>query len=168
MEQAPGMPAASIVRVVDVPLATCRKRVFAAITACQYDIPGRDTPLDNSRYNDYCRRYGRGGCPRTQTEALIHVARQEVFLALRIAAARIVEPWEKFLKTTAELTLNQYKRVAHSARQPPGQAAVRRHRRPDDRARPRHHASGRSPEPARPGDARPQPPGPPSRRGGHL
>ena len=33
---------------------------------------------------------------------------QEVFLGLRIAAARIVEPWEKFLKATAELTPNQY------------------------------------------------------------
>src|SRR5436189_2103299 len=33
---------------------------------------------------------------------------QEVFLGLRIAAARIVEPWEKFLKSTAELTPNQY------------------------------------------------------------
>jgi DNA-binding MarR family transcriptional regulator len=33
---------------------------------------------------------------------------QEVLLGLRIAAARIVEPWEKFLKTTAELTPNQY------------------------------------------------------------
>jgi DNA-binding MarR family transcriptional regulator len=33
---------------------------------------------------------------------------QEVFLGLRIAAARIVEPWERFLKATAELTPNQY------------------------------------------------------------
>jgi DNA-binding MarR family transcriptional regulator len=33
---------------------------------------------------------------------------QEAFLGLQIAAARIVEPWEKFLKVTAELTLNQY------------------------------------------------------------
>jgi len=33
---------------------------------------------------------------------------QEAFLGLRVAAARIVEPWAKFLKTTAELTLNQY------------------------------------------------------------
>ena len=33
---------------------------------------------------------------------------QEVLLGLRIAAARIVEPWEKFLKATAELTPNQY------------------------------------------------------------
>jgi DNA-binding MarR family transcriptional regulator len=33
---------------------------------------------------------------------------QEVFLGLQIAAARIIEPWEKFLKTTSELTLNQY------------------------------------------------------------
>jgi DNA-binding MarR family transcriptional regulator len=33
---------------------------------------------------------------------------QEVLLGLLIAAARIVEPWEKFLKATAGLTNNQY------------------------------------------------------------
>jgi DNA-binding MarR family transcriptional regulator len=33
---------------------------------------------------------------------------QEVLLGLRIATARIVEPWEQFLKTTADLTPNQY------------------------------------------------------------
>jgi DNA-binding MarR family transcriptional regulator len=33
---------------------------------------------------------------------------QEILLGLMIAAARIVEPWEKFLKTTANLTNNQY------------------------------------------------------------
>ena len=33
---------------------------------------------------------------------------QEILLGLRLAAARIVEPWEKFLKVTAELTPNQY------------------------------------------------------------
>jgi DNA-binding MarR family transcriptional regulator len=33
---------------------------------------------------------------------------QEVLLGLLIAAARLVEPWAKFLKTTAELTTNQY------------------------------------------------------------
>lgn len=33
---------------------------------------------------------------------------QEVLLGVRIAAARIMEPWEKFLKTTVELTPNQY------------------------------------------------------------
>jgi DNA-binding MarR family transcriptional regulator len=33
---------------------------------------------------------------------------QEVLLGLRIAAARIVEPWQKFLKATANLTPNQY------------------------------------------------------------
>jgi len=33
---------------------------------------------------------------------------QEVLLGLRVAAARIVEPWAKFLKTTAQLTNNQY------------------------------------------------------------
>src|SRR5215813_5522145 len=33
---------------------------------------------------------------------------QEVMLGLQIAATRIMEPWEKFLKTTADLTPNQY------------------------------------------------------------
>src|SRR5437763_11602785 len=33
---------------------------------------------------------------------------QEVLLGVLIAAARIVEPWEKFLKATAGLTNNQY------------------------------------------------------------
>jgi DNA-binding MarR family transcriptional regulator len=33
---------------------------------------------------------------------------QEVLLGIRIAAARIVEPWEKFLKAEADLTSNQY------------------------------------------------------------
>jgi DNA-binding MarR family transcriptional regulator len=33
---------------------------------------------------------------------------QEVLLGLLIAAERIVEPWEKFLKATAGLTNNQY------------------------------------------------------------
>jgi DNA-binding MarR family transcriptional regulator len=32
----------------------------------------------------------------------------EIFLGLLIAAARVVEPWEKFLKANAELTNNQY------------------------------------------------------------
>ena len=32
----------------------------------------------------------------------------EVLLGLRIAAARVVEPWAKFLKTTVQLTNNQY------------------------------------------------------------
>ena len=33
---------------------------------------------------------------------------QEVLLGLQLVAARIMEPWEKFLKTTAELSLHQY------------------------------------------------------------
>ena len=33
---------------------------------------------------------------------------QEVLLGMLIAAARVVEPWEKFLKTTAGLTNHQY------------------------------------------------------------
>ena len=33
---------------------------------------------------------------------------QEVFLGLLVAAARVAEPWEKFLKTAAQLTHSQY------------------------------------------------------------
>ena len=33
---------------------------------------------------------------------------QEILLALRMAAARVVEPWASFLKTTAQLTTHQY------------------------------------------------------------
>ena len=46
---------------------------------------------------------------------------QEILLGLRVAAARIVEPWARFLKTTAQLTNNQYNvlrilRGSHPAR----------------------------------------------------
>jgi len=33
---------------------------------------------------------------------------QEVLLGVRMAAARIMEPWDQFLKATADLTPNQY------------------------------------------------------------
>jgi len=33
---------------------------------------------------------------------------QEIMLGLRIAAARVVAPWARFLRTTAQLTNNQY------------------------------------------------------------
>ena len=46
---------------------------------------------------------------------------QEVLLGMLIAAARVVEPWERFLKSTAGLTNNQYNvlrilRGSHPAR----------------------------------------------------
>ena len=55
---------------------------------------------------------------------------QEVLLGLRVAAARIIEPWEKFLKGTAELTPNQYNvlrilRGSHPTRLPCGDIAER-------------------------------------------
>jgi DNA-binding MarR family transcriptional regulator len=54
----------------------------------------------------------------------------EVLLGLQIVAARIMEPWEKFLKTTAELTLHQYNvlrilRGNHPAGLPSGEIANR-------------------------------------------
>ena len=55
---------------------------------------------------------------------------EEVLLGLRIVAARIVEPWEKFLKATADLTPNQYNvlrilRGSHPTRLPCGDIAGR-------------------------------------------
>jgi len=45
----------------------------------------------------------------------------EILLGLRMAAARVVEPWARFLKTTAQLTTHQYNvlrilRGSHPAR----------------------------------------------------
>lgn len=55
---------------------------------------------------------------------------QEVLLGLQIAATRIMEPWERFLKTEAELTPNQYNvlrilRGSHPTRLPCGDIAER-------------------------------------------
>ena len=55
---------------------------------------------------------------------------QEVLLGLQIAAARIMEPWEKFLKSSAQLTPNQYNvlrilRGSHPTRLPCGDIAER-------------------------------------------
>src|ERR1022692_3904370 len=55
---------------------------------------------------------------------------QEVLLGLRLVAARVVEPWEKFLKTTADLTPNQYNvlrilRGSHPSRVTCGEIADR-------------------------------------------
>jgi DNA-binding MarR family transcriptional regulator len=57
-------------------------------------------------------------------------AEQEIVLGLLIAAARIVEPWEKFLKARAGLTNNQYNvlrvlRGSHPARLSCGEIAER-------------------------------------------
>jgi DNA-binding MarR family transcriptional regulator len=55
---------------------------------------------------------------------------QEVILGLQVVAARVIEPWEKFLKTTAELTLHQYNvlrilRGSHPTPLPSGEIASR-------------------------------------------
>jgi DNA-binding MarR family transcriptional regulator len=55
---------------------------------------------------------------------------QEVLLGLQIVAARVIEPWEKFLKRTAELTLHQYNvlrilRGSHPTPLPSGEIATR-------------------------------------------
>ena len=55
---------------------------------------------------------------------------EEVVLGVRIAAARIMEPWETFLKATAELTPNQYNvlrilRGSHPNKLPCGEIAER-------------------------------------------
>jgi DNA-binding MarR family transcriptional regulator len=55
---------------------------------------------------------------------------QAVLLGIRIAAARLTEPWEKFLKTEADLTTNQYNvlrilRGSHPAKLASGEIADR-------------------------------------------
>lgn len=55
---------------------------------------------------------------------------QEVVLGLRLATARIVEPWERFLKATADLSPNQYNvlrilRGSHPSRLACGEIAER-------------------------------------------
>jgi len=55
---------------------------------------------------------------------------QEVLLGLRIAVARIMEPWEQFLKATSALTPNQYNvlrilRGSHPSRLACGEIAER-------------------------------------------
>jgi len=59
-----------------------------------------------------------------------HSREQEVLLGLRIATARILDPWERFLKTTADLTPNQYNvlrilRGSHPSRLSCGEVADR-------------------------------------------
>jgi DNA-binding MarR family transcriptional regulator len=63
-----------------------------------------------------------GGVARELKQKRAFTSReQEVLLGIRIAAARITEPWDKFLKATANLTPNQYNvlrilRGSHPAR----------------------------------------------------
>jgi DNA-binding MarR family transcriptional regulator len=54
----------------------------------------------------------------------------EVLLGLQVVAARVIEPWAKFLKATAELTLHQYNvlrilRGSHPTPLPSGEIATR-------------------------------------------
>jgi DNA-binding MarR family transcriptional regulator len=63
-------------------------------------------------------------------EGAFSSAEQEIVLGLLIAAARIVEPWEKFLKSRAGLTNNQYNvlrilRGSHPTRLACGEIAER-------------------------------------------
>jgi DNA-binding MarR family transcriptional regulator len=55
---------------------------------------------------------------------------QEVMLGLQVVAARVMEPWERFLKTSAELTAHQYNvlrilRGSHPTALPSGEIANR-------------------------------------------
>ncbi len=55
---------------------------------------------------------------------------QEVLLALRVLANRILEPWEKFLKAEADLSVSQYNvlrilRGSHPARLPSSEIGTR-------------------------------------------
>jgi DNA-binding MarR family transcriptional regulator len=63
-------------------------------------------------------------------QSKFHSREQEVLLGLRIATARILAPWEKFLKATADLTPNQYNvlrilRGSHPSRLACGEIADR-------------------------------------------
>jgi DNA-binding MarR family transcriptional regulator len=63
-------------------------------------------------------------------QSKFHSREQEVLLGLRVATARILNPWEKFLKSTADLTPNQYNvlrilRGSHPSRLACGEIADR-------------------------------------------
>ena len=63
-------------------------------------------------------------------QSKFHSREQEVLLGLRIATARILDPWERFLKATADLTPNQYNvlrilRGSHPSRLACGEIADR-------------------------------------------
>ena len=67
---------------------------------------------------------------RLQQHSAFSSREQEVLLGIRIAAARLVEPWEKFLKAEADLTPNQYNvlrilRGSHPAKLPSGEIVER-------------------------------------------
>jgi DNA-binding MarR family transcriptional regulator len=49
-----------------------------------------------------------GGIGRAIQQKTFSSSHQEVLLGLLIAAARVIEPWEKFLKANAGLSNNQY------------------------------------------------------------
>ncbi len=73
---------------------------------------------------------------------------QEVLLALRLVTSRMVEPWERFLKTTADLSPNQYNvlrilRGSHPSRLPSGEIANRMLARDPDITRLIDRLSGR-------------------------
>jgi DNA-binding MarR family transcriptional regulator len=99
--------------------------------ASRRGLAGQTTPLDNSRYNEYYAGLVTDGIARElkQTHAFAS-QEQEVLLGLRIVAARIMEPWERFLRATADLTPNQYNvlrilRGGHPTRLPSGDIAER-------------------------------------------
>jgi DNA-binding MarR family transcriptional regulator len=106
-------------------------RQVAAAAVFIAKVTRRHIPLDNSRYHDYRARAVAGTVARELKQKRAFTStEQEVLLGLRIAAARIMEPWEKFLKVTAELTPNQYNvlrivRGSHPTRLPCGDIAER-------------------------------------------
>ena len=100
---------------------------------CHCGIVLHDTatiPLDNSRLNDYCPPVPSVIAGSLKQHTAFASGEQEVLLGIRIAAARLTEPWEKFLKTEADLTPNQYNvlrilRGSHPTRLPSGEIAER-------------------------------------------
>jgi DNA-binding MarR family transcriptional regulator len=78
-------------------------------------------PLDDSRYNAYYRTMANAIARELKQKKRFASREQEVLLGLRTAAARVVEPWARFLKAEAQLTNNQYNvlrilRGSHPAR----------------------------------------------------
>jgi DNA-binding MarR family transcriptional regulator len=96
------------------------------VSKCRADIP-----LDIIRLHDYRAHVMASVVARELKQKRAFTSReQEVLLGLQILAARIMEPWEKYLKSTAALTLHQYNvlrilRGSHPTALPSGEIATR-------------------------------------------
>src|SRR5689334_3122957 len=64
--------------------------------------------LDNIRFNRYCRAMSPSIRQELKQKRAFASAEQEAMLGIRMVAARILAPWERFLKSQADLTSSQY------------------------------------------------------------